>query len=362
MRLVEAALLASAPMLWRGAVPAVTMSAMPRPSDFGPPSLDAAMQMLHSASDAANEQSRRLGSVGEPLVEGGGGAPPAVHLVGVGPGDVELLTVKALRLMRDADLVLYDRLISPEVLSLVNPDASMLYVGKEAGLHTRPQEEIHALLEAFARSGRTVVRLKGGDPCVFGRGGEELNYLEERGIPVHIVPGITAASGIAAGLHIPLTHRDHADAVRFVTGHARSECTTPVADRYDWVALADARTTLVIYMGLSTLPELVDGLLTAGLHARTPAVAVQDGTMPSQRVVAAPLADLAAEVDAAELKSPTLVVIGDVVSMMSQKREGEAEAANEGRTVQFLDADEARELVRIATDARAARASRDAAA
>ena len=150
-----------------------------------------------------------------------------VHLVGVGPGDVELLTVKALRLMQTADLLLYDRLISPEILSLVNEDAAMLYVGKEAGLHTRPQEEIHSLMMSFATAGRTVVRLKGGDPTVFGRGGEELEYLEQQGVPVRIVPGVTAAAGVAAELGVPLTHRDYADSCRFVTGHARSEHTSP---------------------------------------------------------------------------------------------------------------------------------------
>jgi len=246
-----------------------------------------------------------------------------VFLVGVGPGDVELLTVKAVRLMASADLVLYDRLISPEILSLVNPNAAMLYVGKEAGLHTRPQEEIHELMLQFASSGRTVLRLKGGDPTVFGRGGEELEYLEERGVPVHVVPGITAAAGIAANLRVPLTHRDYADSVRFITGHARSECTSTVQERYDWTHLADPKTTLVIYMGLSTLGELAAGLVEAGLSADTPAVAVQDGTTHTQRVVAAPLSSLAAEVEQAELRSPTLIIIGSVVSLLNQEESAE---------------------------------------
>jgi len=267
----------------------------------------------------------------------------AVYLVGVGPGDVELLTVKAVRLMASADLVLYDRLISPEILSLVNPSAAMLYVGKEAGLHTRPQEEIHELMLEFASSGRTVLRLKGGDPTVFGRGGEEFEYLERRGVPVHIVPGITAAAGIAAGLRVPLTHRDYADSVRFVTGHARSECTATVQERYDWAHLADPKTTLVIYMGLSTLPELTAGLVEAGLSPDTPAVAVQDGTTHTQRVVAAPISSLAAEVEQAGLRSPTLVLIGSVISLLDV--EASAEKALGSTSAITLTAEQTRELV-----------------
>jgi len=253
-----------------------------------------------------------------------------VHLVGVGPGDVELLTVKALRLMQTADLLLYDRLISPEILSLVNEDAAMLYVGKEAGLHTRPQEEIHSLMMNFATAGRTVVRLKGGDPTVFGRGGEELEYLEQQGVPVRIVPGVTAAAGVAAELGVPLTHRDYADSCRFVTGHARSENTTPVQERYAWAQLADTKTTLVIYMGLSTLGELTQGLLDAGMPTDMPAVAVQDGTTPTQRVVQAPLDSLAAEVEGAGLRSPTLVIIGNVVSLLEERGGAPADVVFEG--------------------------------
>ena len=298
-----------------------------------PGSLDAAMTALHSVQQASALQQSRLrklppGTFPVPAdgampwldLEAPSEAPTAVvHLVGVGPGDVELLTVKALRLMQTADLLLYDRLISPEILSLVNEDAAMLYVGKEAGLHTRPQDEIHSLMLSFATAGRTVVRLKGGDPTVFGRGGEELEYLEQQGVPVHVVPGVTAAAGVAAGLGVPLTHRDHADSVRFVTGHARSENTTPVQERYHWAQLADPKTTLVIYMGLSTLGELTQGLLDAGMPADMPAVAVQDGTTPTQRVVQAPLESLAAEVASEELRSPTLVIIGNVVSLLQER-------------------------------------------
>ncbi|KAL1515276.1 hypothetical protein AB1Y20_001908 [Prymnesium parvum] len=286
-----------------------------------PPPFEETLRLLHSCREAASEQQLRLRKANPPAdaelgATASAAAGPSVYLVGVGPGDVELLTLKALRVMQAADLVLYDRLISPEILELVNPEAAMLYVGKESGMHTRPQGEIHQLLLQFATSGKTVCRLKGGDPTVFGRGGEEMEYLEAHGVPVAVVPGITAASGIAAQLGVPLTHRDHADAVRFVTGHARSECSDGVAERYSWPTLADPKCTLVIYMGLSTLPHLAAGLLAAGLPASTPAVAVQDGTTPTQRVVAAPLGALHDEVSAAGLRSPTLVIIGQVVSLL----------------------------------------------
>ena len=316
-----------------------------------PPGLGASMSALHSAAEAAAEQQSRLrklppGTVPETSAAAAAEASPAaVHLVGVGPGDVELLTVKALRLMQTADLLLYDRLISPEVLSLVNPDAAMLYVGKEAGLHTRRQDEIHRLMLAFASSGRTVVRLKGGDPTVFGRGGEELEYLEQQGVPVHIVPGVTAAAGIAAGLGVPLTHRDHADSVRFVTGHARSECTASVEERYHWAALADEKTTLVIYMGLSTLPELAQGLLDAGMPHDIPAVAVQDGTTPTQRVVQAPLDGLADEVVREELRSPTLIIIGHVVSLLEQRGCAPGEIVSNFDASQAVSSDEVLEIL-----------------
>lgn len=296
-------------------------------SSSSTPQLDDALRMLQAAQTLHTRQTAAADQVGrlrkgdstyadESDLDEENSKKKTVYLVGVGPGDVELLTLKALRLMQNADLVLYDRLISPEILQLVGDSAKMLYVGKEAGLHTRPQEEIHELLLHFAEAGKTVVRLKGGDPTVFGRGGEEMEYLEAKGVRVRVVPGITAASGIAANLGVPLTHRDHADSVRFITGHSRSECSAPVAERYPWAQLADPKTTLVIYMGLSTLPELTDGLIEAGLDPATPAVAVQDGTTPTQRVVHTPLQDLPGAVESAALRSPTLVVIGSVVSLL----------------------------------------------
>ncbi|VAH61932.1 unnamed protein product [Triticum turgidum subsp. durum] len=214
--------------------------------------------------------------------EGGGGGPGRVALVGTGPGDPELLTLKAVRAIEAADLVLYDRLVSNEVLDLVADGARLLYVGKTAGYHSRTQEEIHELLLSFAEAGANVVRLKGGDPLVFGRGGEEMDFLQQQGIRVEVIPGITSASGIAAELGIPLTHRGVATSVRFLTGHSRNGGTDPlhVAEN-----AADPETTLVVYMGLSTLPSLAPKLMKHGLPPDTPAVAVERGTTPQQRMV-----------------------------------------------------------------------------
>jgi uroporphyrin-III C-methyltransferase len=297
--------------------------------------LEEVFRTLHSPTVAAEAQQNRLRKGDtvdaiDPGVTADAYEPNTVYLVGVGPGDIELLTVKALRLMQTADLVLYDRLISPEVLKLIRPGASMLYVGKEAGLHTRPQDEIHELLLHYASSGKRILRLKGGDPTVFGRGGEEMEYLRSRGVRVRIVPGITAAAGISAGLGVPLTHRDHANSVRFITGHFRKECEGPFADQYPWEQLADQDTTLVIYMGLGSLPNVTTCLMAAGLPRSTPAVAVQDGTTPTQRVVTAPVHELSEAVVDAGLRSPTLVVIGSVVSLLDQ------EAANATAAVAAL--------------------------
>ncbi|CAN8272935.1 unnamed protein product [Cochlearia groenlandica] len=246
----------------------------------------------------------------------GGGSddcgPGDVYLVGTGPGDPELLTLKAVRVIQSADLLLYDRLVSNDVLELVAPDAKLLYVGKTAGYHSRTQEEIHELLLSFAEAGATVVRLKGGDPLVFGRGGEEMDFLQQQGIRVQVIPGITAASGIAAELGIPLTHRGVATSVRFLTGHSRKGGTDPlfVAEN-----AADPDTTLVVYMGLGTLPSLAQKLMDHGLPCDTPAVAVERGTTPLQRSVFAELKDFANEIQLAGLVSPTLIIIGKVVEL-----------------------------------------------
>ncbi|GAA0158504.1 methyltransferase [Lithospermum erythrorhizon] len=199
-----------------------------------------------------------------------------VFLVGTGPGDPELLTIKALKVIQSADLLLYDRLVSNDVLNMVGPDAKLL------GYHSRTQEEIHQLLLSFAEAGATVVRLKGGDPLVFGRGGEEMDFLQQQGIEVKVVPGITAASGIAAELGIPLTHRGVANSVRFLTGHSQKGGTDPlfVAEN-----AADPDSTLVVYMGLATLPSLASKLMCHGLPPDTPAAAIERGTTPQQRLV-----------------------------------------------------------------------------
>ncbi|KAG0464218.1 hypothetical protein HPP92_020287 [Vanilla planifolia] len=256
---------------------------------------------------------RRNGGGGGAGEEGRGGwRPGSVALVGTGPGDPELLTLKAVRAIERADLILYDRLVSNDVLSLVRGDARLLYVGKAAGYHSRTQEEIHELLLNFAEAGANVVRLKGGDPLVFGRGGEEMEFLQKKGIEVKIIPGITSASGIAAELGIPLTHRSIANSVRFMTGHSRNGGTDPlhVAEH-----AADPESTLVIYMGLSTLPGLVSKLMKHGLCPKTPAVAVERGTTPQQQTVFAELKDLVSEVKLANLVSPTLIIIGQVVAL-----------------------------------------------
>ncbi|MBA0785201.1 hypothetical protein Gotri_027855, partial [Gossypium trilobum] len=235
-----------------------------------------------------------------------------VFLVGTGPGDPDLLTLKAVKVIQKADLLLYDRLVSNAVLDLVGPDARLLYVGKTAGYHSRTQEEIHELLLSFAEAGATVVRLKGGDPLVFGRGGEEMDFLQQQGIQVKVIPGITAASGISAELGIPLTHRGIANSVRFLTGHSRKGGTDPlfVAEN-----AADPDSTLVVYMGLSTLPSLAQKLIHHGLPPDTPATAVERGTTPQQRMVFAELKDLADKIKTAELVSPTLIIIGKVVAL-----------------------------------------------
>jgi len=239
------------------------------------------------------------------------GRPGKVYLVGAGPGDPELLTVKAARLLAEADAVIYDRLVSADVLDLVPAGAMRIFVGKATRHHPVPQDEINELIVRLARAGRTVLRLKGGDPFVFGRGCEEAGYLAARGVAFEVVPGITAAAGCTARLGIPLTHRELATGVRFVTGH---RCADAPLD-LDWRSLADPRTTLVVYMGLATLPELSRELRAAGLPDDTPAVAIADGTTSQERVVHAELERLPARVAAAELTPPVLIVIGQVVAL-----------------------------------------------
>jgi uroporphyrin-III C-methyltransferase / precorrin-2 dehydrogenase / sirohydrochlorin ferrochelatase len=235
-----------------------------------------------------------------------------VILVGAGPGDPELLTLKALRALQDADVILHDRLVSDAVLDLARRDAVRICVGKSAGKVGSTQEEINALLIEHATQGRRVVRLKGGDPFVFGRGGEELQALAAAQISFSVVPGITAALGAAAYAGIPLTHRDHAHGVIFVTGHASGDGQEP-----DWRALAMPGVTAVFYMGLARAGQLVEKLLEHGAPGSRPAAVIAQGTTANQRVVTATLATIRDVASAAKLESPALLVVGDVVALQS---------------------------------------------
>jgi uroporphyrin-III C-methyltransferase/precorrin-2 dehydrogenase/sirohydrochlorin ferrochelatase len=246
-------------------------------------------------------------------------APPAageVTLVGAGPGDPELLTLKALRALQDADVILHDRLVPAAVLDLARRDAARICVGKAAGNIGSTQEEINALLIEHANQGKRVVRLKGGDPFIFGRGGEELQALAAAQINFSVVPGITAATGCAAYAGIPLTHRDHAHSVTFVTGHAQGHGHEPDQEP-DWRALAQPRSTAVFYMGLARLEHIVAKLLEHGAAPTCPAGIIAQGTTPDQRVVTATLATIAGVSAAANLESPALLIVGEVVSLQS---------------------------------------------
>ncbi len=234
-----------------------------------------------------------------------------VSLVGSGPGDPELLTIKALRLIEQADVVVFDRLVSTEILDLIPPGISRISVGKSPGKHCVPQDQINEIIVSLASSGRRLVRLKGGDPYIFGRGGEEALVLRQHGIPFEVVPGVTAAAGCSSYSGIPLTHRGLSHSVRFVTGHLQNNETLNI----DWDKLADPDCTLVFYMGLTNLQTICSELIRAGLPASTPAAAVHGGTTKSQQKVISSLAELAEMVSKAGLQSPVTTIIGDVVSL-----------------------------------------------
>jgi uroporphyrin-III C-methyltransferase len=231
-----------------------------------------------------------------------------VYLVGAGPGHPELLTLRAAHLIATAQTIVYDNLVGKGILELIPADAERIYVGKQAGKHTLPQEEINALLVRLALSGKSVVRLKGGDPFIFGRGGEEIEELLQHGVPFEVVPGVTAASGMAAYAGIPLTHRDHAQSCTFVTGHLKDGSVD-----LDWPALARPHQTIVIYMGIGALAEICRQLAAHGLPATTPAAAVQNATLTTQRVISGDLATLPGKVSASGIVPPALVVVGNVV-------------------------------------------------
>ncbi|NNF78823.1 MAG: uroporphyrinogen-III C-methyltransferase [Rhizobiales bacterium] len=277
------------------------------------------------AGDEARAEEQLRSELDAVLKEGQGQPIGQVFLVGAGPGDPDLLTFRALRLMQLADVVVHDRLIGDGVLNLVRRDAERVYVGKRPRDHTLPQEEISQLLVRLAKEGKRVLRLKGGDPFIFGRGGEEIETLAVEGIPFQVVPGITAASGCASYAGIPLTHRDHAQSCVFVTAHGRDG----VID-LDWTSLLRPRQTVAIYMGLTSLDRVAGEFIARGADTSLPAAVIDNGTRANQQVVAGTLGTIASDAVAAELKGPALVIIGSVVSLREKLQwfEGERSTSN----------------------------------
>lgn len=233
-----------------------------------------------------------------------------VYLVGAGPGDPDLLTLKAARLIQAADAVVFDNLVGEDILKLIKPSSRQIYVGKESSKHTLPQDSINELLVELAQEGLNVVRLKGGDPFIFGRGGEELSILAKAGVSFEVIPGVTAAAGCAAYAGFPLTHRDFAQSVTFVTGHLKDNTVN-----LDWPALARPNQTIVFYMGIGAASEISQQMQAHGLPGTTPVAVVRNGTLPDQTTLLATLETLADTLSAHQIKPPALIIVGEVVSL-----------------------------------------------
>jgi uroporphyrin-III C-methyltransferase/precorrin-2 dehydrogenase/sirohydrochlorin ferrochelatase len=267
---------------------AFTREALTRPSD--PPTAETRQALLDGIREPSTDKA--LGRV---------------LLVGAGPGDPELLTLKAVRVLQSADVVLFDDLVSPDIVNMARREATRITVGKRGHKPSCGQDEISALLVSLARQGKKVVRLKGGDPAIFGRANEEIEALRAAGIPFEIVPGVTAASGAAAAAGVSLTERDLARRVQFITAHTKEG---RLPDDLDWGAMADERATTAVYMGVRTLPLLVERLLATGMASDTPALFIESATRGDQRIIAAPIAELPARVAEAAPTGPSLVLIG----------------------------------------------------
>lgn len=259
---------------------------------------DEAERLLTQALESPAHATGAAGKIGE------------VYLIGAGPGDPDLLTLRAFRLLQSADVVLYDRLVAPEILRMLRADTESIYVGKQRAAHALPQPGINRMLSDYARAGKRVARLKGGDPFIFGRGGEEIEHLAEQGIPFQVIPGITAASGCASYAGIPLTHREHAQSVRFVTGQLQDGSVN-----LDWESLVAPGQTLVFYMSLNGLPLICEKLLAFGLSPSLPVALIEKGTTLRQKVYVSTLGEMRAELTRAAPRAPTLFIAGKVVSL-----------------------------------------------